>query len=95
MPGTIKMFFIRMNILSHRNNIVLSSWHATWPPCKTSIALPCPNSNGSQLFVYVTFHTTTLTSTRCILKIRGMKTITRKNYIFLHFLEVEPVIKSV
>ena len=23
MPGTIKMFCIRMNILSHRNNIVL------------------------------------------------------------------------
>ena len=43
MPGTIKMFCIRMNILSHRNYIVLflacnmaamqHGRHATWPPC--------------------------------------------------------------
>ena len=49
MPGTMKMFCIRMNILSHRNNIELflvcnmaamqHGRQATWPPCKTSIGI--------------------------------------------------------
>ena len=38
MAGRIKMFCIRMNILSHIGIILYCSWHATWPPCKTSIA---------------------------------------------------------
>ena len=36
MPGTMKMFCIRMTIFPI--GITLNcSWHATWPPCKTSI----------------------------------------------------------
>ena len=38
MAGTIKIFYIRMNILTLRNNIELFlPLCATWPPCKNSV----------------------------------------------------------